>query len=262
MALEAGNLYLSSYNCQDNETTSNFTIVLAVPVTGAKRVRMLAASVPHLMFPFADNDKLFRFILNGTTYNINFPTNKRWAQMGPGANTFLNEFNGLLAALALPSTLTVTYNQFTNVLTITSSNPADIITIPPWNFNNPPSSNVSFNAHYRLGFTNIQPLTGTGSVTALGFPNVFVRTNVIYVQSNIVSDSNNDANVANILGRIPVDVSWGALINYENVHSDFVSPTFAENIKEISIRLLDEDYQQIVLPDNAYFNLSIGVEYK
>jgi hypothetical protein len=262
MALQAGNVFLSSYNCQENETNSNFTIILAVPVTGAKRIRMLSASVPHLMMPFANNDKLFQFILNGTTYSMNFPTDIRWFQMGPGPGTFLTAFNALLAAIpGLPSTLTVTYNQFTNKLTITSSNPADTITIPPWNFNNPPSNNVSFNAHYRLGFTNTQNLTGVGSVTALGFPNVFVRTNIIYVQTNIVSDSNNDANVANILGRIPVDVSWGALINYENVHSDFVSPVFSENIKEISIRLLDEDYQQIVLPDNAYFNLCLGVEY-
>jgi len=262
MALQAGNVFLSSYNCQDNETSSNFSIILAVPVTGAKKIRMLAASVPHLMFPFADNDKLFRFILNGVTYNINFPTDRRWSQMGPGPNTFLDTANTLLAGLGIVGrTLTFSYDQYTNHLTLTSSVGTDVIQIPAWNFNNPPSNNISFNALYRLGFTNVSTISGTGSITASGFPNVFVRTNVIYVQTNVVSDSNNDANIANILGRIPVDVSWGALIVYENVHSDFVSPVFSENIKEISIKLLDEDYQPIILPDNAYFNLVLGVEY-
>jgi hypothetical protein len=54
---------------------------------------------------------------------------------------------------------------------------------------------------------------------------------------------------------------WGSLVNYENVHSDFSSPIFTPNIKEVRIRLLDEDYQVLKNPTNAYFNIVIGVEY-
>jgi hypothetical protein len=104
-------------------------------------------------------------------------------------------------------------------------------------------------------------VSGTTTLYADGFPNIFLRTNTIYVTTNICADSNNDANVANILGRIPVTIGWGGLITYENVHSDFSSPVFAENMKDIRVRLLDEDYQPLVNPANAYFNLVLGIEY-
>lgn len=257
MSLEAGNLFISSYNNHDGETSTKFSVNLSVPVTGARRIRLLGASIPNLMMPFGVNDNLFRFLLNGTPYQFNFTTTSRWATIAD----FLTYFNAQLAGLGMGSTLTVTYAANTNKLTITSSNPADVITILAWNWNNPTGSTVAFNANYRLGFTNYANISGTGAITADGFPNVFLRTNNIYVTTNICADANNDANIGNVLGRIPVNVSWGGLIGYENVHSDFVSPVFASNIKDISISLLDEDYQPLVNPGNAYFNLVIGIEY-
>jgi hypothetical protein len=257
MSLTAGNLFISSYNNQDNESSTNFSIVLSVPVTKARRVRLLGATVPHLMMPFGTNDRLFAFRLNGVNYNFNFDITRRWATM----TDFLTYINAEFLTLGMPSVLTWSYDANVNKLTVTSANPADTITIYKWDWNNPTGSNVSLNANYRLGFTNTSDLTTTGSATADGFPNVFIRTNIIYITTNIVADSNNDANIPNVLGRIPVDVNWGGLVVYENVHSDFVSPVFSENIKDIAIRLLDEDYQPLVLPNNAYFNLVIGIEY-
>jgi len=136
-----------------------------------------------------------------------------------------------------------------------------VITMPQWNWNNTAGTSVAYNANYRLGWTSVAPVSGTTTLYADGFPNVFLRTNTIYVTTNIAADSNNDANVANILGRIPVTIGWGGLITYENVHSDFASPVFAENMKDIRIRLLDEDYQPLNNPANAYFNLVLGIEY-
>jgi hypothetical protein len=255
MSLTAGSLYLSSYNNSDLDTSTNFTVTLAVPVVRAKKLRVLSATLANLMMPFAENDKEFRYSINGgSTYvTINFPTNRRWTDI----NAFVTWCNTSGSFFVDGSTFT--YDTDKNLLTFVAPNPSDSVVIPQWNYNS--TTSVSYNSLYRLGWTNIVPVTGTGSVTAAGFPNVFLRTNVIYVLSNISTDSNNDANVGNIIARIPVLADWGQLINYENVHSDFAAPVFTERIKDINIQLLDEDYQPLVNPNNAYFNLTLGVEY-
>lgn len=257
MSLTAGNLFISSYNNGDFDTSTDFGITLAVPVTKAKKIRLLGATLANLMNPFSTNDRLWQFVVNGVTYSMNFPTNIRWATI----NDFVAYVNGTLFPSATPGAVpaTIGYDSAQNKLYITANTPGQVITMPPWNWNS--TSSVSYNANYRLGWTNVAAVSGTTTLYADGFPNVFLRTNTIYVTTNISTDSNNDANVANILGRIPVNVSWGALIIYENVHSDFASPVFCENMKDIRVRLLDEDYQPLQNPNNAYFNLVIGIEY-
>jgi hypothetical protein len=90
---------------------------------------------------------------------------------------------------------------------------------------------------------------------------VFNRANVLYVVTNIAATSNNDNNVANVLARIPVNIGWGGVINYENLHVDFEQDIFVNNFKELRIQVLDEDYQPVVQATNAYFSLTIGVKY-
>lgn len=260
MSLTAGNLFISSYNNQDYDTSTDFGITLAVPVTKAKRLRLLGATIANLMMPFGANDRLWSFTVGATPYTMSFPTDLRWATI----NDFVSFVNGTLFPNATPGPVpaTIAYDPARNKLYITATTPGTVITMPAWNWNSVnKSSSLSLNANYRLGWTAINPVSGTTVLYADGFPNVFLRTNTIYVTTNISADSNNDANVANILGRIAVNVSWGGVIIYENVHSDFTTPVFCENMKDIRIRLLDEDYVPLVNPANAYFNIVIGVEY-
>jgi hypothetical protein len=133
--------------------------------------------------------------------------------------------------------------------------------MPGWSWNNPTGSSISYNANYRLGFTNSSARAGITTLTADGFPNVFNRSNVLYVVTNIAATSNNDNNIGNVLGRIPVNIGWGGVINYENLHTDFSGEAFAANFKEITIQVLDEDYQPLSNPNNAYFSLVVGVHY-
>lgn len=251
MSLTAGSLYISSYNNGDNDTSTNFTTTLYVPVVKAKKLRVLSATVANLMMPFNVNDAGWKYSINGTTYNVTFPTTRRW--------TDINAFVTYANASVLGGGATFSYDANSNHLTLNCPNVGDTLIIFPWNYNS--ATAVSQNASYRLGWTNSSQITTTGSSTADGFPNVFLRTNVIYVLSNISTDSNNDANVGNIIARVPVTVDWGELITYENVHSDFAAPVFTERIKDIQIQLLDEDYQPLVNPGNAYFNITLGVEY-
>jgi hypothetical protein len=260
MALRAGSLFISSYNNQDYDSSTDFTINLAVPVTKAKRLRFLSATFANLLNPFASNDNLWKFSVNSVEYTMTFPTNIRWNTI----NDFVGYVNGTLFPGASPSavTATIAYDTNRNQLYITANNTAHVISMPGWNWNNTQGTSTAYNANYRLGWTSVSTTTSSaGILYADGFPNVFVRTNNIYITTNINADSNNDANVANILGKIPITGGYGALVSYENVHSDFGTPVFSENFKSISIRLLDEDYQPISNPGNAYFNVVIGIEY-
>jgi hypothetical protein len=259
MSLTAGNLFISSYNNQDFDTSTNFSITLAVPVTKAKKVRLLGATVANLFMPFGPNDKLWSFSVGTTTYTMDFDTTIRWATIAD----FVTYVNGTLFPSASPSAVdaTLAYDSSKNQLYLTATTAGFVITMPGWNWNNTTGTSVAYNANYRLGWTSITPVSGTTTLYADGFPNVFNRTNVVYVTTNISTDSNNDANVANIFGRIPMTSGWGSLVNYENVHSEIASPVFSPNLKEIQIRLLDEDYQVLTNPGNAYFNIVIGIEY-
>jgi hypothetical protein len=266
MSLTAGQLFVSSYNNQDYDTSTDFRITLAVPVTKAKGIRVLSATIPNLMMPFGVNDNKWRFSVAGTSYTVLFPTNLRWATIAD----FLNYVNGTMfpaATLdngnpqALPATLF--YNTSQNQLYLTANG---IISMPGWAWNNPTGSSISYNANFRLGWTSISPVTSTGAgpytLYADGFPNVFLRTNNIYITTNLATDSNNDANVGNIIQKVPVTIGWGGLVVFENTHADVeLSPIFAANFKDISIRLLDEDYQPLVNPGNAYFNVVFGIVY-
>lgn len=259
MSLTAGQLFLSSYNNQDGQTSTDFSLTLSVPVTKAKRLRLLGATIPNLFMPFGNNDKLWAFQVNGVTYTMSFPTTRRWSTIAD----FVSYVNTTVFTTATPSTVPalISYDANTNKLTLTATTPGQIIRMPGWAWNNTFGTSVSYNANYRLGWTNSSEVSGITTLTADGFPNVFNRTNVLYVVTNIAATSNNDNNIGNVLGRIPVNISWGGVINYENIHTDFSGEAFAANFKEITIQVLDEDYQPLVQPNNAYFSFVVGVHY-
>jgi hypothetical protein len=264
MSLTAGQLFLSSYNNQDGQTSTDFSLTLSVPVTKAKRLRLLGATIPNLFMPFGTNDKLWAFQVGPSTYTMNFPTDRRWTTIADFV-TFVNGTlfpNAIVGITPTPVPATISYDIDTNKLTLTATTPGEEFTMPGWSWNNSFGTTVSYNANYRLGFTNASARTGSGGVlTADGFPNVFNRSNVLYVVTNIAATSNNDNNIGNVLGRIPVNIGWGGVINYENIHTDFAGEAFAANFKEITIQVLDEDYQPLVNPNNAYFSLVVGVHY-
>jgi hypothetical protein len=261
MSLTAGSIYLSSYNNGDYDTTNNFTVTLSVPVIKAKRLRVLSANFPNLLMPFGTDDNTFRIFsatstgIGGTEFTITFATNIRWNTM----SDFITYFNGRLA-VASPSAapFTASYDSSGNKIRITHNTANTSMFIPKWTYTN---------ANFRLGYTSVTGIGATASggafavLNADGFPNVFLRCNSIYVTSNISVDSNNDSNIGNIIARIPITGNYGELVNYENVHSEFSAPIFTERIKDISIQLLDENYQPLQLPNNAYFTIVLGVEY-
>jgi hypothetical protein len=259
MSLTAGQLFLSSYNNQDGQTSTDFSLTLSVPVTKAKRLRLLGATIPNLFMPFGPNDKLWVFNINGVDYTMNFPTDRRWSTI----NDFIFYVNNTIFPSASPGVVPATlfYDTNANRLSILATIPGHIITMPGWGWNNTFGTSISYNANYRLGWTNASSVSAVNTLTADGFPNVFNRTNVLYVVTNIAATSNNDNNIGNVLGRIPVNISWGGVINYENIHTDFSGEAFAANFKDITVQVLDEDYQPLRNPNNAYFSFVVGVHY-
>lgn len=271
MSLTAGQLFLSSYNNQEGQTSTDFSLTLSVPVTKAKRLRLLGATIPNLFYPFGPNDKAWTFTVTtsagvATTYTATFPTTIRWLTIGDFV-TYTNAT--VFTSNTTPSTppVTLSNDPASNSLVLTGTLPGSKITMPGWAWNNNFGTSISYNSNYRLGWTNDNPVTATSTAPAFpvlradGFPNVFNRTNVLYVVTNIAATSNNDNNIGNVLGRIPVNIGYGGVINYENIHTDFAGEAFAANFKEITIQVLDEDYQPVTNPTNAYFSLVVGVHY-
>ena len=271
MSLTAPLIFLSSYNNQASETSTDFSLTLSVPVTKGAKLRLIAATLPNLFMPFARNDSQWTFTYGVTgfpsqSYTVYFPTNRRWATIAD----FTSYVNGTMfpaavnpagAAAPMPVEVSLNYDAGKNQLYLSTSNPLGVFLMPGWNWNNYEGTSISYNANYRLGWTSDMEVSAGPVLFADGFPNVFQRTNVVYMATNIAAGSNNDNNIANILGRIPINMSWGGVVNYENMAVDFATDTFSANFKEVKVQLLDEDYQPLVQPNNAYFSFTIGIHY-
>ena len=122
MSLTAGQLFLSSYNNQDGQTSTDFSLTLSVPVTKAKRLRLLGATIPNLFMPFANNDKAWTFKVNGTDYTMTFPTNSRWETIADfitfsGQFSILdgNSFNGEVFIIKSNSSSSLTIHLLLSV---------------------------------------------------------------------------------------------------------------------------------------------------
>jgi hypothetical protein len=246
---------ISSYNANEG-TNSNFTSLLPSAILNPKTVQLSKFTLLNMLYPFTLQDNILLLQVNNstaTTYKVIIPTNKQWsgiATVPAGQTSFLQDLNSALVTGLTGSgaTITATWSPQTSNLTLTGNVTFKIL-----------SYDVGSTANYKLGLT-LPAYSFVTSLTADGFVNL-LRTGVIYVCSNLLGNSLNDGDEESIIATIPVNANYGGLITFDNKQDqNYISLTVG-TIREINIRLLDEEYQLLSVPNNAYTNIEMLFGY-
>jgi hypothetical protein len=287
---------ISSYNVTEGQTTSNFTAILPQTVIKPQRMILNKFIMPNFCYPFNVNNNIIIITVKDNaqapltpqqnTVQIPISTSINWqtavdfaSYLQLTVNTALN-----LTSCRCKNVFTCSFDITTGKLTFTTlQNVATNPTLPApnatlnYSFVINSWTNTPFDAVYRMGFTN--SLSNIGYNIPSGTP-VFVNslqadsplnllaTNVIYVSVNIMSASVNDKTDVNYIARgdetifsvIPMSANFGQLIQFADSFGNFINVN-TNSIRSISVRLLDETYKELIIPNNCYASLEFRCFY-
>lgn len=267
-------LTISSYNSLESESASYFEAILPSTIVYPKRMILNKFIMPNLMYDISPNyNKIGMNVITASlniTINEPLSTATHWASAAAFATYLQTTINAACNAQGIVgASFTVTFNIESAKLTITP-NPAIVIgyRLLAWNL---PDPVTAASAWYKLGFTGS---TGVGYATATtaaiigDSPLILFASSILYVSISLLGNSLNDKRDPNgvvigddtIYGAIPVNANFGQIINYSDSFGSYVS-TNVNSIRSIRVTLLNEEYNQIVLPQNCYATLEFRLEY-
>jgi hypothetical protein len=267
-------LTISSYNSLESESASYFEAILPSTIVFPKRMILNKFVMPNLMYDISPNyNKVGMNVTTATlnvTINVPLSTSTHWASASAFATYLTGAINaGCNAQGIVGSPFTITFDITTGKLTIVPD--LTIVTgyrLLAWNIPDPITAS---SAWYKLGFTGS---TGSGYsiLIATNFtgdsPLILFPSSVIYVSISLLGNSLNDKRSPDgivigddtIYGAIPVNANFGQIINYSDSFGSYVSTT-VNSIRSIRVTLLNEEYNQIVIPQNCYATMEFRLEY-
>lgn len=268
-------LTISSYNSLESESASYFESILPSTVVYPKRMILNKFVMPNLMYDISPNYSFIKMTITYSvtpitvTINPQLSTSTHWTSSTSFATYLQTLINTTATIAGIPvSSVVITYNIETGKLTITGN--ANItFSLSSWDNPDPITAR---SAWYKMGFTRS---SGTGyngnsiSGSLVGDSPLFLfPTSVIYVSISLLGNSLNDKRSPDgsvvgddtIYGAIPVNAGFGQIINYADSFGSFVSTT-VNSIRSIRVTLLNEEYNQLVLPQNCYATMEFRMEY-
>ena len=271
-------LTISSYNSIETQTASNFEAMLPNAIVNPKRMILNKFVMPNLMYDISPNYSKLSMIFspNGAILypvTVNLSTQTHWASGSDFASYLLALINAAFVALypgiGINPLTALTYSTSTGKLTFDMF-AAYIMKIVPWNS---PDPITAASAWYKLGFTGTSGV-GYSSFTAPNAtftgdsPLILLSTSIIYVSISLLGNSLNDRRDSTgtvtgddtIYGCVPVNADFGQVIIYGDQFGSFVS-TNVNTVRSIRVRLLNEEYNELVLPQNCYGTLEFRLEY-
>jgi len=264
-------LTISSYNSLETETASYFEAQLPQTVVNPKRMILNKFIMPNLMYDISPTyNKIGMTATSGGLYTISVPlsTGTHWVSGASFATYLTTTINTAFNAVGLAGTvITATYDVTTAKLTLTP-NAGVGFTLNPWNV---PDPLTAASAWYKLGFTRTVGVGYTSNATTAfsgDSPLILLSTSIIYVSISLLGNSLNDKRDLNgvttgdetIYGAVPVSADFGQMIIYTDSFGSFVSCN-VNSIRSIRVALLNEEYNQLVLPRNCYATMEFRLEY-
>lgn len=241
-------LQIGSWNASTNYSNTNFVDIFANGqiISDVKQIHMISATIPNLFPTFGKADSLLRVTYKGASYSIQCDTNGRYT-----GDTMLTHLNSLFAAQGNLADITVTYNAgVAGYKKLLFSHPAQASAANDLKFVQDQASLWKWgilNPTFSRGVVSTTPST----VACDGVVRE-IRTSLIYVRSSISNDSTNSAGLENILGVISIDVPWGDVIQWREFLDENWVDVSVSSLSSMNIQLLDEDFQELTLPSNAY----------
>lgn len=270
-------LTISSYNSLENESASNFEAILPSTIVYPKRMILNKFVMPNLMYDISPNYSYIKmsitYSVTPTTVTINVPlsTSTHWASGASFASYLQTTINAAASTAGITvAPIVVTFEITTGKLTLTA-NPNMSFYLFSWDNPDPITAR---SAWYKLGFTGNSGTGYNGTYTAVAgtltgdSPLILFASSVIYVSISLLGNSLNDKRSPTglvigddtIYGAIPVNANFGQVINYADSFGSFVS-TNVNAVRSIRVTLLNEEYNQLVLPQNCYATMEFRLEY-
>lgn len=267
-------LTISSYNSLESESASYFEAILPSTIVYPKRMILNKFIMPNLMYDISPNYSRVGMNVVTSTLNINInvalSTSTHWASSASFATYLQTTINTACNGQGIAGApFTVSFNVESAKLTITPN--LTIITgyrLLAWNVPDPITAS---SAWYKLGFTGSSGV-GYSTITTAPIigdsPLILFATTIIYVSISLLGNALNDKRDPSgivigddsIYGAIPVNANFGQMINYSDSFGSYVS-TNVNSIRSIRVTLLNEEYNQITLPQNCYATMEFRLEY-
>jgi len=266
---------ISSYNAPEFQSASNFEAILANTIVYPKKIVLTKFVMPNWIYDISPNYNKINFTVKNTATNINYnnvvtlSTTTHWPTGTAFATYLTTTINTAMVAVGSPNAtpVTVTFDVTTGKLTIVG-NGGYTFTMNSWQNPDPITAQ---SATYKLGFTNISGAGYNGNFTAslTGDSNLnLLGTSIIYVSCSLLGNAQNDKKGVDgtvlgdetILCAIPVNANFGEMIIYQDLFGQFISSS-VNSLRTIKINLLNEEYNQIVLPRRCYATFEFRLSY-
>jgi len=247
------NRLLISSDDLDYGGIGSYTVLLPESITGATRVDLARASIPNPLYPIPDYQNKFYFYLStvggGNTLLTLTLTNSRYFGNIPDLVLQLNT-----DATAQGYPITFAYNSTTTRISVAHNTAGQTVRVAAQT-----AWLTQFALNTRLGYQN--PGTAAAqSVSATILPNL-IRTKVIYVLCDVVLNNTFSTDgLRTAIAKIPVNSIYGGLTLYAPPYPSFCKIN-AEQLREVSIQLLDDNYQVYPLQVEEFSELELVFEY-
>jgi hypothetical protein len=244
---------LISADDADIATPGSFTCILPEAITGANAVDLARASIPNTQYPIPNyqNNFYFRISTSSGVLRTLTLTNNRYFGNIPDLILQLNN-----DAVAQGYPITFSYNSTTTRVSVAHNTPGIFISVEPstgWP--------TQFALNTRLGFQNSGFPSFAQTYTATILPNL-IRTRVIYVLCDaVLNNTFSTDGLRTAIAKIPVNSIYGGLTLYAPPELSFC-PIGAEALREVSIQLLDENYQSYPVQPEEISELELVFKYE
>jgi len=259
-------LLLNSWNIGSG-TNTNFTQSLQNPIQNARAVHFLSFVMPQMIRPFTPTDGFFSFYQGGTAGTL--PTTQPLKQVAIDTNQYFFSIAGFIAYMntlflasadarvrQLAFSQETTYGTGYGTMRLILKDSGG--TVAPAGFT---TSNLSLEGNYKMGYalpSYVFQAQNVG-VYADGFPNVIQRTNSIRIQTNLTGSTHSANRDYNTVFTVPVNVNPGNMLTFNSPYR-IQFPSICPLISEVSISLLDDDGNQLNIPDNCYMSCVLAIE--
>ena len=244
-----------------------FTCTLPEPITGATKADLLRAVVPNTAYQIPTYQATFYYYISsagGGTALQSFTINTQQYFDGLINNatygltsyfpllTYLNGFQGVL---------NFTYNYQRQRVQIAAVAGGVTVAVAPstaWPVN---VGGRSFALNTRLGFVDSDTGALAASVTAGILANL-IRSKVVYILCNVVmNDSITTDGLRTAIAKIPVNSTYGGLTLYQPPYLNWNRLITQGSYQQITISLLDDQYQPYPLNTSEFCEFEIGFKY-
>lgn len=236
--MSSNKIYVQS-SLRNSGDSNSFTINLSRPIFSVKSVEVSEVLLPNVI------------------YNVNSTNNSISLDEGKGVRTVSvavgqYDITALLSALktaldgdnVLTGIFTCTYNTVTYKVNISSTVAFSI------------SAALANSLTDMLGY----PLAGTGSALTNIASRVFdiSTTRQVYIQSNILTSAELNGKRQNILCKVPLNTSFGAIITYKNESVNRIVLDSSQDISSLDFRLINKRNELIDL-NNLNWSMTLNL---